>query len=134
MTNYNDLIGIPFKDGGTGTGGNNPGGYDCYGLAREVFRRHGIMLPEINISVMACKHVSQDNIDKGFANFCKRLDHPEVPCLVQIYSGNPQYANHLATYVGDGRIIHITMKSRVIIQRLTTIHAKKIEGFYRYVG
>ncbi len=130
----NDLIGIPFKDGGTGLDGENPGGYDCYGLAREVFRRYGVELPQINISVLACRAVSQQEIDNNFKKLCERIQVPEAPCLVQILSSDPVYANHLATYIGEGRIIHITMRSRAIIQRLNTIHPKKIEGFYKYVG
>ena len=131
---YSDLIGMPFKDEGTGLSGGNPGGIDCYGLVREVYLRHGKLLPEINISVVACRQASQRMIDEGVKKFCKRINNPETPCLVQILSSNPNYANHLATYIGEGRIIHVTMRSSVIIQRLSTIHPKKIEGFYRYVG
>lgn len=130
---YSDLVGIPFKDGGTGMHGSNPGGYDCYGLAKEVFRRNGVILPELNISVLACRQVSQAHIDGGLKSRCKRISTPVTPCLVQILSSNPGYANHLATYIGDGRVIHVTIKSCAMIQRLSTIHPKKIEGFYQYV-
>jgi len=34
---YDDLIGKPFKFGARG-----PEYYDCFGLAKEIFRRHGI--------------------------------------------------------------------------------------------
>ena len=134
MINFNDLIGLPFKSGGTGRGGNNPGGFDCYSLAREVFGRYGVKLPETNISVLECATASQREIDTRMAALCERIDVPETPCLVQIKSSNPAYANHLATYIGGGRVIHITMKTNVLIQRLSSIQKQKIEGFYRYVG
>ena len=131
---YSDLIGLPFKDGGTGHTGSNPGGYDCYSLAREIYMRNGITLPSVNISVVACRQASQNKIDHGFKTLCQRIKAPETPCLVQILSSNPDYANHLAVFIGGGRIIHVTMRSNVIIQRLSTIHPRKIEGFYKYVG
>ena len=131
---YNDLIGLPFKDNGTGAGGSNPGGYDCYSLAREVHKRNGVLLPELNISVLACRDASQQHIDVGFSKLCEKIPTPEVPCLVQIFSSNPGYANHIATYIGNGRIIHVTIKSNVLVQRLSTINKSKIEGFYKYVG
>lgn len=134
MINFNDLIGIPFKDNGTGLEGTNPGGFDCYTLAREVFGRYGILLPQTNISVIACAEVSQKEINAHIMKSWERIDKPEAPCGVQIFSSNPNYANHVATYIGNDRIIHITLKSNVIIQRLSSIQKQKIEGFYRYVG
>lgn len=132
--NFNDLIGLPFKSSGTGLLGKNPGGFDCYTLAKEVFGRFGTVLPETNVSVLECAKVSQNEINKHIMSAWERIDKPEVPCGVQIYSSNPNYANHIATYIGNGKIIHITIKSNVIIQRLSGIQKQKIEGFYRYVG
>lgn len=62
--NFNDLIGLPFKSGGTGLSGSKPGGFDCYTLAREVFGRYGTRLPETNISVLICAMASQQEIDE----------------------------------------------------------------------
>lgn len=42
MTYYSDLIGIPYKIGGRG-----PDCYDCYGLVKEIYRKHrNIILPD----------------------------------------------------------------------------------------
>jgi len=133
VPDLSDLIGLPFKDGGTGLGGANPGGYDCYGLAREVFSRFGIALPAINISVIACRQASQQEIDAHARRLWERIPMPTVPCGVQITSCDQRYANHIATHIGYGKIIHITLKSRVAIQRLGD-YANRVEGFYRYVG
>lgn len=42
MIDYDDLIGIPFINGGR----DRNKGFDCYGLVMEVYRRCGIALPE----------------------------------------------------------------------------------------
>jgi cell wall-associated NlpC family hydrolase len=131
---FNDLIGMPFKDGGTGKSGSNPGGFDCYTLAREVFSRFGITLPELNVSVIRCAEVTQKEMDRHRIENWQRIDQLEVPCMLQIYSSNPNYANHVATYIGNGMVIHITLKTNVTIQRLSTIQKQKIEGYYKYVN
>jgi cell wall-associated NlpC family hydrolase len=131
---FNDIIGLPFKPGGTGLSGANPGGFDCYSLAREVFHRYGIELPETNISVLECARASQQEIEKQMAQYWVRTNRLMVPCGVQIFSSNPGFANHIATYIGKGRVIHITLKTKVVVQRLSTIQKQKIEGFYKYVG
>ena len=38
---YLDLLGIPFERGARG-----PDSFDCYGLAREMFRRAGVTVPD----------------------------------------------------------------------------------------
>jgi len=131
---FNDLIGLPFKSGGTGLSGLQTGGFDCYSLAREVFSRYDIWLPETNISVIACAQASQQEIDEQKNKYWQRIDKLEVPCGIQIFSSHPGFANHIATYIGNGRVIHITIKTKVIIQRLSGIQKQKVEGFYRYVG
>lgn len=131
---YTDIIGLPFKDGGTGTCGKNPGGFDCYNLMVEVFRRFGVIIPQTNISVLACASASQKEIDAHKARSWKRIKYPIEPCAVQIFSSDKDFANHLATYIGNGKIIHITMRTNTLIQRLSTISKHKIEGFYKYVN
>ena len=40
--NFNDLIGVPFKNRGR----DIQDGFDCYGLVKEVYRRYGHEIPE----------------------------------------------------------------------------------------
>ena len=42
---YEDLIGVPFVDGGRDTNG-----MDCWGLVRECFKRQGIVVKDYGIS------------------------------------------------------------------------------------
>ncbi len=45
---FNDLIGVPFVDGGR----SPDTGLDCWGLALEIYRRAGVALPDFKISAM----------------------------------------------------------------------------------
>jgi cell wall-associated NlpC family hydrolase len=124
---YNDLIGIPFSESGAG-----PGGYNCYSLMREVYRRHGVVLPATNISVCASRQVSNMEIDRHMAVSWEKIEYPEHPCAVLIQSTNPAFADHVAAYIGRGRILHVTMNRAVGVDRLSEWY-HKIRGFYRYV-
>ena len=42
---YEDLIGVPFMDGG-----RDKNGMDCWGLVREYFKRQGIVVKDYGIS------------------------------------------------------------------------------------
>jgi cell wall-associated NlpC family hydrolase len=101
--NLADLIGKPFKSGGRG-----PDEYDCFGLAKEVFRRYGIELPDYRIMPEQIEiineviqiHVGWEPVDP------KNLP---VPCLITLRF-NSEYSNHVATYIGHGSFIHIAEK------------------------
>ena len=121
--NYNDMIGTPFQEHG-----NN-----CYDVIREVYRRNGINIPETNISVCACKSVSDDEILKHMANSWESIDKPEVPCGILIQSVNPDFANHIAVYIGQGKMLHVSLKKNVCIEKIEN-WKHKIIGYYKYVG
>jgi len=131
MIDVNDLVGKPFVD--DPEEGYGPHGYSCYGLLWEVYRRHGINLPKVNISVTACKEASNKEIEKGIARSWERIDNPVVPCGVLIKSTNPDYANHIGIYVGNGKMLHVTLSHNVEIARVDD-YQRKIVGFYRYIG
>ncbi len=121
-----DLIGIPFKDGG-----RTLAGFDCYGLAIEVFRRYGIVVPEY----YACCEDST-LIDKTITEArvkwvrCTPPDLP-VPCLVVIRFNEAVMCNHTGVYIGNGRFIHIRQKIGVNIDLIDSlVWKRRIEGFY----
>jgi cell wall-associated NlpC family hydrolase len=83
-------IGIPYE-----WGGNDANGFDCSGLIRYAYARHGIHLPRI----------SRDQLRMGSPV------EPEVNVLrpgdVLGFAAVPGgEATHVGLYVGDGRFIH----------------------------
>ena len=121
--NYNDMIGTPFQEHG-----NN-----CYDVVREVHLRHGINMPETNISVCACKEISNKEINDHKKKCWQKLKQPEIPCIVEIQSVHPDYANHIAVYIGKGKMLHVSFKKNVCIEK-TENWKHKIIGYYKYVG
>lgn len=126
---FSDLIGKPFSDKGYG-----PDAYSCYGLAWEVFRRFGIDLPKTNIAVCACKSASMKEIDDHVAKYWHPIDKPVAPCGLIIRSLDPEYAHHIGVYIGYGKVIHITIKRNVVIDRLRDFGPGQILGYYQYGG
>jgi cell wall-associated NlpC family hydrolase len=125
MIDYNDLIGKPFQDQGRG-----PHGYDCYGLLVEIYRRNGITLPPVNVSVCACQDLPQAEINKHIKNWNK-LKEPEIPCAILI-KAHLGYAQHIAAYIGNRRMIHVTADRAVVVDPISK-YKNKIIGFYQYV-
>jgi len=126
--NFKDLIGKPFHEDGYG-----PDNYSCYGLLVEVFKRYGINIPKVNISVCACKETSQKKIQKELLKVWQPMKKKQAPAGILIRSTNPDYADHLGVYIGAGKMIHITPKRNVVIDRVQNWQ-DKIIGYYQYVG
>jgi len=124
----NELVGKPFHEDGYG-----PDNYSCYGLAVKVHEICGKYLPKINISVCACKEASQDMIESQLEKDYKELSKPKVPCIIIIQSTDPDYADHIGTYIGEGLFTHITIKTCATIARVSD-WKHKIIGYYTYVG
>ncbi len=120
---YRDLLGKLFVNGGRG-----PDAYDCYGLAQEVFRRHGIELPDYRVS---CEDASRINATiEQEKPLWTELDIPVVPCLV-VLRFNSRFYNHVGVYIGKGRFIHTAKKTGVRIDRINDVYWKnRIEGYY----
>lgn len=123
---YTKLIGIPFVDRGR----DPKTGLDCYGLAREVFRMHGIDLPEFWIACEDASHINQTVSNEKESGRWIRLEKPEAPCLVVLRFNNFQW-NHVGVYIGGGKFIHTARKTGVRIERLDHPYWRnRIEGFY----
>ena len=119
-----DLLGIPFKFQET----------DCWWLAREVFKRFGIDIPEYAVS----RKTFDCNLENMPAIIEERTDwteckSPPVPCMIAMQFGLPFY-HHIGVYIGDNRFIH-TSKARgaVTIEKLDNpLYAKR--KFYTFNG
>ena len=123
---FNDLLGIPFIDGGR----SKDNGFDCWGLVMEVYRRFGIFLHDYKIGCMEASKIN--NEIESSKEFWKRIGRNELvsPCLVVI-KFNSEYCNHTGVYVGNGKFIHTRAKVGVNIDRIDNPAWRLlIEGFY----
>lgn len=120
---YADLLGKPFVYGGRG-----PDAYDCYGLAQEVCRRGGVVLPPWQ-SVCEAAAI-QDEFDRGKELF-EQIPAPEPLCLVLLMV-QPPYVSHCAVMLDATRMIHITERTSVAVERIDNLAwQRRVRGFWR---
>ncbi len=129
MKNFKDLIGIPFK-----ADGDDQYGIDCFNLMRATHRHYGYNIPGTNIAVCASRELSNKEIKRNIIKDWVKIERPETPCGVLIRSSNPEFAHHIATYIGDNRILHITFTTNSMIERLFPKYKNTILGYYKYTG
>lgn len=124
---YNDLIGIPFVDGGR----DPRKGLDCWGLSLEIFRRHGIKLPDYKIACEDASRIDQEvTAERPYWLKCVGGELP-VPALVVIKFNSAIYCNHTGVFIGGGRFIHTRERVGVNIDRIDSpAWRRMIEGFY----
>ena len=125
MVNFDDLITKgQFKDGGRG-----PYEFDCWGLAREVYRRYGIDLPDYRISAYDTEKIGR-KITDSLPEYVEVKPPLPVPCLVGMRM-NTQYITHVGVYIGDGKYIQAYAASGVCITRIYDPGWRgKIAGYY----
>ena len=80
---YDDLIGVPFVDGGR----DPKSGLDCWGLVKEAFRRQGCEVPDYHISAIEAADIA--GTMKRQEDDWISLDGPRVGCLVLLLSKLP---------------------------------------------
>ena len=124
---YDDLIGKPYQDGGRG-----PDAYDCWGLAIEIHRRFGIDLPDFDISAKACEQIHNKIIDQSYLNSWQEIEAPKMPCLI-LFKAHPRFVQHVGTFIGYGRFLHIREYGVAIERVLSPLWNKRIRGFWEYV-
>lgn len=120
---YDDLIGIPFVDGGR----DPESGLDCWGLVKEAFRRQGCEVPDYHISAIEAADIA--GTMKRQEDDWIRLDKPRVGCLVLLRLTPGLWANHVGIYAGDGRFLHAYLPTGVCVDRLRRWQSR-IVGYY----
>ena len=128
--NLDDLIGIPFVNGGRERSGS-----DCWGIVMLGFSKYGIDVPDFLISCFDSLAINE-NVENQ-RRYWKRLDVPEEPCLVvlKVSSKLPMLCTHNGVYVGNGMFLHTFKKRNSVLESINHIFWKnRIEGFYQYVG
>ncbi len=119
---YDDLVGVPYADGG-----RDRSGYDCWGLARELFHRQGYELPLYPIDPHDTEQIDRMT-RKTFAGW-EKLEKPEAGCLVLLRLSMGGWANHVGICIENRRFIHAYSGAGVCIDRLSHWRSR-IAGFY----
>lgn len=122
MLNYQDLVGIPFVDGG-----RTPQGLDCWGLVRYIYQQRGVQLPNYPIDPKNRDAVHQALV-KGAASSWEKVEQPQEGDVVLLELAI-RCANHVGVYIGHGNFIHAYGTS-VVIDRLSHWQSRVV-GFYR---
>jgi len=121
---YEDLLGVPFQNRGR----DPKTGLDCYGLAIEVFRRHGIQLPEFWISCMDFSTIEK-TMEEQKSRWV-RVGIDVVPSIAVIRLRSKHY-NHVLINIGRGRFIHTRRNTGVQIERFDDLYWRnRYDGFY----
>jgi cell wall-associated NlpC family hydrolase len=127
LPKYTDLLGKPFEYGGRG-----PDSFDCYGLAVELYRRAGVVLPD---------YASTDNPEAqgggflhGAENYFDQVDQPQ-PLDIVLFQVVPRFITHCGVYVGHGRFVHIMQLISVACEELASpVWLHRARGMYRLKG
>ena len=127
MTIFNDLIGKSFKFGARG-----PKEYDCWGLATEVCKRLGIIIPDYGAD---CVYLSSE-IHKTYETFsnCFTPVSSTLPGdIITFCYPLPVFVGHIGVVTVSPYFLHTREKTNVVMERLDSIMWKKrINGIYRY--
>ena len=82
-----DLLGIPYRNGGS-----DPSGFDCSGFVQYVFARHGAALPrEVHDQYRVGRDVDLKDVRAGDLLFFETVSRG---------------ASHVGMALGDGRFVH----------------------------
>lgn len=118
---YVDLLGLPFKRGARG-----PKSFDCYGLAREMFTRAGIFVPDFESpeDLQGTDQLIGRNTGRW-----RKVAYGTINSLVTLRVRGLQA--HVGFVIERDRFIHAFEHTGVTTERLTNGSFKPL-GFYTY--
>jgi len=126
----NDLIGKPFKDLGRG-----PDYFDCFGLVKEVFKRQGFEIPDYGRDIWADQSSRINNAILDASEHWTPISKPIRGCLAVFRFPYPMWVSHLGVMLDTERFINVRLKTRVIIDKISSpAWKKRVAGFYLYNG
>jgi cell wall-associated NlpC family hydrolase len=100
----NDVIGSPYKSGGTSSRG-----FDCSGFTTYVFDKMGIDLPRTSASqARTGKKVAKADLIPGDLVFFDTV------------GGNNSSVSHVGIYIGDGKFAHASSSRGVVTDKLNS--------------
>lgn len=129
MIQVNDLLGVPFVDGG-----RDMKGMDCWGLFVEVMRRFGYKVPDYRISCFDTDGIG-GAYDKEIGDW-QRVDvaSPGLAVAMAMHEAAPDMVQHFGVVLTNRTFMHTMEKTGVIISRINDpFFSRKIKGFYRCV-
>ncbi|HSV27245.1 MAG TPA: NlpC/P60 family protein [Sedimentisphaerales bacterium] len=122
-----DLIGVPFVDDG-----RDGDGLDCWGLVMLVRARMGRPVADFRCRCDDTQGI--EAITAQAAHDWRRADVPQPGDLVAITADPrmPEVVQHFGVYIGDGRFIHATARTGVMVARTDDrFWGPRIAGYYR---
>jgi cell wall-associated NlpC family hydrolase len=118
---YRDLIGKPFRWGARG-----PDAFDCYGLVREIYRRHGIKVPNYTSPTEGPAIIAA--MLSGAEMWRETPCAPGTVALMKI-----PMSMHVGFVLDDFRFIHAwEVSGGVCVERLSD-WSHRIVRFYQFV-
>lgn len=118
---YLDLLGISFERGARG-----PDSFDCYGLAREMFRRAGVTVPDFT------SPGTMERAAELIASQSERWRKVPYGTLNSLVTFRVEgIGSHVGYVIAPDRFIHAFEHTGVTTERLTNGSLKPI-GFYLY--
>jgi cell wall-associated NlpC family hydrolase len=115
-TDFSDMIGVPYKDGG-----RDLSGFDCYGATIEAAKRRGKTLRDVRY-----KNHAPELADENAPTLnVEKIDAPEEDALIEmIFNGEL----HIGFCIDEKTFLHATKNQGVRISRIGVIPVK---NFYR---
>lgn len=105
----------------------------CWNLIREIYQRSGIILPRYSDYITSSLDRNKLIYQIAEEDFVQ-IKNPEPLCIVAFQS-KPKVVNHMGIAIDKHRFIHARKKMGVVIERFdTSLFARWIEGYYKYVG
>lgn len=122
-----DLLGKKF-----GTYGRGPEKYDCFGLVMEIFRRRGIIVPDVKYG---------DEVEAKHAAFSANKDTGWFRCAMRpgaaLAFRTGGYIQHCGVAIDHERFIHASENHGCVLvghlSRGFPRHIKSLAGVYDYV-
>lgn len=114
---YNDLVGVPFREGG-----RDLRALDCWGLVLECYRRQGIVLndpfaEETQASVKTQQHLTADQWIAARFDHWEKTDEPSCGRVVA-FRDVDGFAVHVGVLISADKFLHAMKATGVVISSL----------------
>lgn len=122
-----DLVGTPFL-----WAGRTLAGLDCWGLVLEVYRRLGVELQDVADYRAQDVAATGSRLVETNAPTWRQVEEPYEPYDLLLFAdGSCGAVTHCALLIGDGRILHTTERTGVVLTPLGGF-GRRLVGVYRH--